>query len=258
MLAAGSPRIGQKNTGISNTFRAKSPSDPRVREMLSEYLYCLMNGGVCAAGGWNFNWSKDIQDVFMQWHTHFGDIYDPYLRVGKFENDDFPVRGIREIALRYIEDAIGRTSYDFYFNERYSPLEAWNRGAFNCVDGANLVIALASAFGFGGGYHGSTTWDGIGHVYAIIPGLGIIDATAIQGNYGLTASKVSYSGAGSHTISQSRPSRNTVPGTTINIGDIHVHIEGDVENPKETGKQIGDEINNRIYKVLRRNLGTGQ
>lgn len=261
MLSAGNPALGQKVTGISDRFKAIG-SDSKIRERFAEYLQCLLNGDMCVAGGgsgWHFNWSKEIQDVFMQWHTHFGEIYDPYLRVGKFENDDFPVRGIAPIALKYIEDAISRTKYDFYYNERYSPLEAWNRGAFNCVDGANLAIAFANAFGFTGGSLQYTTWDGIGHAYAYIPGLGVIDATAIQGGYGLTASKVSYS-AGSHTIPQSRPSNNNAPNneTTINIGDINVHIEGDVENAKEKGKEIGEEINNRIYDMLRRNLGTGQ
>lgn len=260
LLAAGNPALGQRVTGISDKFRSIG-SDSKIREKFAEYMQCLMNGGVCAAGGgsgWHFNWSKEIQDVFMQWHTHFGEIYDPYLRVGKFENDDFPVRGIAPIALKYIEDAISRTSYDFYYDERYSPLEAWNRGAFNCVDGANLAIAFANAFGFGGGELRYTTWDGIGHAYAYIPGLGVIDATAIQGHYGLTASKVSYS-AGSHTVPQSRPPQTTQnSGITINIGDIIVRIEGDVENAEEKGKQIGDEINNRIYNMLRRSPSTGQ
>lgn len=260
LLAAGNPALGQRVTGISDKFRSIG-SDSKIREKFAEYMQCLMNGGVCAAGGgsgWHFNWSKEIQDVFMQWHTHFGEIYDPYLRVGKFENDDFPVRGIAPIALKYIEDAIGRTSYEFYYDDRYSPLEAWNRGSFNCVDGARLAIAFADAFGFGGGEIRYTTWDGIGHAYAYIPGLGVIDATAIQGDYGLTASKVSYS-AGSHTIPQSRPPQTTQnSGITINIGDIIVRIEGDVENAEEKGKQIGDEINNRIYNMLRRSPSTGQ
>ena len=260
LLAAGNPALGQRVTGISDRFKSIG-SDSKVRERFAEYLQCLLSGGVCAAGGgsgWHFNWSKEIQDVFMQWHTHFGEIYDPYLRVGKFENDDFPVRGIAPIATKYIEDAIGRTSYEFYYDDRYSPLEAWNRGSFNCVDGARLAIAFADAFGFGGGEIRYTTWDGIGHAYAYIPGLGVIDATAIQGDYGLTASKVSYS-AGSHTVPQSRPPKTPQnSGTTVNIGDIIVRIEGDVENAKEKGKQIGDEINNRIYNMLRRSPSTGQ
>lgn len=260
LLAAGNPALGQRVTGISDRFKSIG-SDSKARERFAEYLQCLLSGGVCAAGGgsgWHFNWSKEIQDVFMQWHTHFGEIYDPYLRVGKFENDDFPVRGIAPIATKYIEDAIGRTSYEFYYDDRYSPLEAWNRGSFNCVDGARLAIAFADAFGFGGGEIRYTTWDGIGHAYAYIPGLGVIDATAIQGDYGLTASKVSYS-AGSHTVPQSRPPKTPQnSGTTVNIGDIIVRIEGDVENAKEKGKQIGDEINNRIYNMLRRSPSTGQ
>jgi hypothetical protein len=227
-----------------------------MREKIAEYLQCLLSDGTCAAGsGWSFNWSPKIKEAMLKWHTHFGEVYDPYLYVGKFENDDFPVRGIKEIALNYIEDAIGKTSYSYYYNHHYgSALEAWNAGAFNCVDGAMVAIGFADAFGFPGGSIRYTTWDGEGHAYASIPGLGNIDATAIQGGYGLTASKVRYSG--SKTVSRP-PAKSEPSGTTVNIGDIHVHIEGEVENAKEKGRQIANEINDRIFKVLKRSDATG-
>ena len=260
MLAAGHPALGQRVTGISDRFKSIG-SDSKTRERFAEYLQCLLNGGACAAGGsgWHFNWSKEIQDVFMQWHTHFGDIYDPYLRVGKFENDDFPVRGISEIALRYIEDAIGRTSYEFYYDERYSPLEAWNRGSFNCVDGANLAIAFANAFGFPGGSLQYTTWDGIGHAYASIPGLGVIDATAIQGGYGLTASKVSYAG-NPHTVNRNTPtarsnveSGNTIQGNVV----FNIEINGDIEDAEEKGKEVGRKASEVFISMFKRSDATG-
>ena len=237
-----------------------------VKGDVEEYLKCLMNGGSCIAGGsgWHFDWTDEIRQALLKWNTHFGDSpvpYDSHLTVGKFENDDFPVRGIAEIAKQYIFNAISQTTYDKYFDSKYgSPLAAWNAGSFNCVDGALVAIAFANAFGFPGGYVAYSSWNGIGHGFAVIPGLGIIDATAIQNRGSFTApDAVSYPAAGSHTIPQSRPLSN-VPnvGTTINIGDINVHIEGDVENAEEKGKQIGDEINNRIYKMLRRSPSTGQ
>ena len=89
------------------------------RNAISEYLFCLLNGGVCAAGGWNFNWSPDIKQALLKWHTHFGDIYDDVLTVGKFENDDFPVRGNATIAKRYIGEKIASTDYEFYWNDKY-------------------------------------------------------------------------------------------------------------------------------------------
>ena len=256
VMAAGAP----KSTGISNNYRHKtSKISLGESKHLAEYLYCLINGGGCYAGhsGWSFDWVKDISDTFMKWDTHFGEIYDPYLKVGKFENDDFPVRGIKEIALNYIEDAISRTEYEHYYDQKYgSPLEAWNAGHFNCVDGARVAIALADAFGFGGGDILYTTWDGEGHGYAYIPGLGVIDATAIQGGYGLKAGKVNYA-AGSHTIPRGNSKPSAKPTPTVTIGDIHVHIEGDVDDAKETGREIGDEINKRIFDVLKRSPNTG-
>lgn len=225
----------------------------QMREKIAEYLQCLLSDGFCAAG-WGFNWTPKILDAFRKWRTHFGEIYDPHLNVGKFENDNFPVRGISEIALKYIEDAIGRTSYEHYYNYKYgSPLAAWNAGHFNCVEGAEIAIAFANAFGFPGGSLRYTTWDGEGHAYAYIPGLGNIDATAIQNHYGLTASKVRYAGSKTPTKTTNNPEK----GTTVNIGDIHVHISGDVKNAKEKGREIADEINDRIFKVLKRSDATG-
>lgn len=249
-MAGNSPK-----TGISNSIRPRGNTtlNLQMREKLAEYLQCLLSDGFCAAG-WRFNWTPKILDSFRKWRTNFGEIYDPYLNVGKFENDNFPVRGIAEIAKKYIEDAIGRTSYEHYYNYKYgSPLAAWNAGHFNCVEGAEVAIAFANAFGFPGGSLRYTTWDGEGHAYAYIPGLGNIDATAIQGGYGLTASKVRYSG--SKSVNTAPP--KSEKGTTVTIGDIHVHINGEVENAKEKGKEIADEINKRIFNVLKRSDATG-
>ena len=260
--------------GVKHTIQRRRAAGGRDANMYSlnvkgdveEYLKCLMNGGSCIAGGsgWHFDWTDEIRQALLKWNTHFGDSpvpYDSHLTVGKFENDDFPVRGIAEIAKQYIFNAISQTTYDKYFDSKYgSPLAAWNAGSFNCVDGALVAIAFANAFGFPGGYVAYSSWNGIGHGFAVIPGLGIIDATAIQNRGSFTApDAVSYPAAGSHTIPQSRPLSNAPNmGTTINIGDINVRIEGDVENAKEKGKQIGEEINNKIYNMLRRSLGTGQ
>lgn len=261
---AGSPRLANRSpspmgssvTGISDSFKPSRNSDGL--DMLIEYLECLQSGKPCYAGGWDFNWSDDIKKALLTWHTHFGDIYDPYLYVGKFENDNFPVRGIAPIALRYIQDAISRTNYDFYYNERYSPLEAWNRGAFNCMDGARLAIALASAFGFGGGYYGHTSWDGIGHVYAIIPGLGVIDATAIQGGYGLTAGKVSYGAGGDSAKPMFKHNRTPNKSSDNSVGDININItfNGDVSD-EGIGERIGRKVREEIIDLVNPNPNTG-
>ena len=262
---AGSPRLANRSpkpmgssvTGISDSFKPSRNSDGL--DMLIEYLECMQSGKPCYAGGWDFNWSDDIKQALLKWHTHFGEIYDPYLYVGKFENDTFPVRGIAPIALRYIQDAISRTNYDYYYNEVYDPLTAWNRGAFNCMDGARLVIALASAFGFGGGYYGHTSWDGIPHVYAIIPGLGVIDATAIQGGYGLTAGKVSYGGAGGDSAKPMfKHNRTPQKSSDKSIGDVNINItiNGDVTDDS-IGDRIGRRVREEIIDLVNPNPTTG-
>lgn len=244
---------GGKSMGISSKFKPVSNNkDPSMFER----LFRIIGGNVpLYAGGWTYNWIDDIRKTLLQWHTHFGEIYDKHLTVGKFENDDFPVRGIAEIAKNYIYDAISRTHYVGYFNSRYGddPLAAWNAGGFNCWDGANVVIALANAFGFGGGYKVHGSWDGIPHVWARIPGLGDIDATAIQGGYGFTASKVR--GAGSINPSNS----NGDFGTTNNYnGDINIHIHTDGKDVEIDDKKIDDETGRKIIDLLGINPSTGR
>ena len=251
---AGPMKSGPKFSGISGKFKSeKSSLDPSMFVPLMRVFGSALKGHY--AGGWSFDWTKDIQNSLLKWHTHFGEIYDDVLTVGKFENDDFPVRGIASIAKKYIYDAISRTHYVGYFDSRYGddPVAAWNAGGFNCWDGTNIVLALANAFGFSGSrVHG--TWDGIPHVWARIQGLGDIDATAIQGGYGFTASKV----RGAGTLNSRNASSDNF-GNTTNIGDVNVHvtIEGNVDNPEETGRRIADEAGRRIFDILKRSDATG-
>ena len=240
------------NMGISSRFKSqKSKTDPSIFAKLFEIIG---SDFPMYAGGWSFNWSDDIRRTLLQWRTHFGEIYDNHLTVGKFENDDFPVRGIAEIAKNYIYDAISRTHYVGYFDSRYGddPLAAWNAGGFNCWDGTNVVLALASAFGFSGSrVHGS--WDGTPHVWARIPGLGDIDATAIQQGYGFTASKVR--GAGSVSPAYTNPDS----GTTNNYnGDINIHIHTDGNDVEVDDRKIDSETGRKIIDLLGINPSTGR
>lgn len=240
------------NMGISSKFKPqKSKTDPSIFAKLFEIIG---SDFPMYAGGWSFNWSDDIRRTLLQWRTHFGEIYDNHLTVGKFENDDFPVRGIAEIAKNYIYDAISRTHYVGYFDSRYGddPLAAWNAGGFNCWDGTNVVLALASAFGFSGSrVHGS--WDGVPHVWARIPGLGDIDATAIQQGYGFTASKVR--GAGSVSPAYTNPDS----GTTNNYnGDINIHIHTDGNDVEVDDRKIDSETGRKIIDLLGINPSTGR
>ena len=182
-----------KNMGIARKFRARS--NGLSPDMLYEYLNCLKKGGNCYAGGWNFDWTDNIMGKVHSWRTHFGPIYDDILSVGSFHNNTWPVYGNSTIAKRYIVDTISRTNYDYYMNHRYDPISAWNRRAFNCYDGALLIMALASKFGFSS-YMKHGSWGGIPHVWAHVNGIGDIDATAIQGGYGTFNPRVSGAGPG--------------------------------------------------------------
>ena len=253
------PKTGQTYTGISDKLRSRIPNMKKdtIFNHLEEYLQCLLNGGICAAGsGWGFNWSDDIKQALLTWHTHFGEIYDPYLYVGKFENDDFPVRGIAEIAKNYIYDAISRTSYSYYYDHHYgSAKEAYDAGSFNCMDGAMVAIGFANAFGFPGGVIRLGSWDGEGHGFADIPGLGIIDATAIQNGYGFTSPKVS--GYGSSSL-VSRSAKTYSNGQTHNYnGDINLNINVYGDDVEVNENKVDKTTARSIIDLLGINPHTG-
>lgn len=225
-------------------------SAPNIKIDLEDYLKCMQTDGACYAGGWNFNWTSKIGKKFDGWKTHFGKYkIDDYVSVGKFNNSNFPVKGIAEIAKAYIFDIIRATDYSKYFNSNFGddPVAALRAGAFNCWDGTNIVLAIARAFGFEGS-RGSGTWNGIGHVWAEIPGLGIIDPTAIQQNGTFTSSAVKGYGAAGGGGTIPRRGSSSLPygdNHTYNT-NVEIHVHGDdveVNNrkiDKKTGKQLLD------------------
>ena len=143
-------------------------------------------------------------------------------------------------------DVISKTDYDYYFDDRYDPLSALARGAFNCYDGVRIILALANAFGFGGGSFVHGAWNGISHVWARIPGLGDIDSTAIQRGYGFTSPKVT--SAGTPSLSRNAPKGNTGADhqSSSNNITINVILEGDNYGV--------DELENRIENGVLRGL----
>ena len=240
-----------KSTGISNKYKPRMKNDDI--DVLSEYIACLSSGSPCYAGGWNFNWTDDIRQALLTWRTNFGEIYDPYLTVGKFENDDFPVRGIPEICKGYIYDAISRTSYEGYFNSKTGgdPIAAYSSGTFNCYDGALIIMALARAFGFSSymqhGYWGSTP-----HVWAHVDGIGDIDATAIQNGYGFTSPKVS--GIGTRG---SLKSEDSVIDKSLHL-TLNIDMKGANVSDESIGDKIGDIVVDKIIDITGVNKNTGR
>jgi hypothetical protein len=241
-----------KSTGISNKFKPRMSNDDI--DFISEYLACLSSGNTCYAGGWNFNWSNDIRQALLKWRTNFGEIYDPYLTVGKFENDDFPVRGIPEVFKGYVYDAISRTSYEKYFNSKTGgdPIAAYSSGSFNCYDGALIIMALASAFGFSSSMqHGK--WNGIPHVWARVDGVGDIDATAIQQGYGFTSPKV----AGPVSRSSLKSADDSKVDKSLHL-TVNIDMSGANVMDKSVGEDIGDIVVDKIIDVTGVNKNTGR
>lgn len=242
-----------KTTGISNSFKPRMKNDDI--DFLAQYIGCLTSGKECYAGGWNFNWTEDIRQALLHWRTNFGAIYDPYLSVGKFENDDFPVRGIPEICKGYIYDAISRTSYQLYMNSKTGgdPVAAYNSGMFNCYDGALIIMALARAFGFSSSMrHGS--WSGTPHVWAHVDGIGDIDATAIQKGYGFTSPKVS--GVGTRS-SLKPPEEESKVDKSLHL-TLNIDMRGANVSDESVGHDIGDIVVDKIIDLTGVNKNTGR
>ena len=241
LMAAGTPSRGASRTNIA-------PSSPKMASDILEYIKCMIEtGGKCVAGGWNFNWVNPLENKYNKWNTHFGKYHiDSHVNVGKFKNNTFPVKGIAEIAKAYIYDVISKTDYDYYFDDRYDPISALARGAFNCYDGVRIILALANAFGFGGGGFVHGAWNGISHVWARIPGLGDIDSTAIQRGYGFTSPKVT--SAGTPSLSRNAPKGNTGADHQASSNNITINVilEGDNYGV--------DELENRIENGVLRGL----
>ena len=249
-----SSRVPKGNyAGGSNTVS----NMPNISKDIKEYLECLLTtGGNCYAG-WTFNWNEPIQSKFNGWNTHFGKYnIDDHVKVGKFYNNSFPVKGIAAIAKQYIFDTIAATTYGKYFNSRFGedPVAALKAGVFNCWDGTNIVLALANAFGFGGGYRGSGTWNGVGHVWAVIPGLGIIDPTAIQNRGSFTSSAVKGYHAGG-TIRRGASGGDLPGGTNYNT-NIEIHVHGDDVSVND--KKMDDNTGRKIIDLLGINPSTGR
>lgn len=254
---AGGTSPSKKSIGL---FKTPTKSNIEPSSNIAEYLKCLLTTGKpCYAGGWDYNWTPRIMKMLKGWNTHFGKYnLDKHLNVGKFENSNFPVRGMADVARDYIFDVIRGTKYSFYYDSHYGndPVAALRAGAFNCWDGTNVVLALARAFGFNGDrVYGS--WNGTGHVWARIPGIGDIDATSIQQRGTFTAPDAVKGYAGG-TLPR-RHSDGATQQMGNSFGDVvfNVTINGNVDDAEETGKQIADEAGKQFINMFRRSPATG-
>ena len=72
------------------------------------------------------------------------------------------------------------------------PKSLYDSGSFNCWDGANIMLAMASEFGLSG-HIATGMWGNTPHAWAVIGGQPF-DTTARQDGYGWTSPKVNYAG----------------------------------------------------------------
>jgi hypothetical protein len=122
--------------------------------------------------------------------------------------------------------------YEFYFDDQKSNLQTLMDRGGNCFDTTQLLMSLASAFGLGSSMvHG--TWDGVGHVWANIQGLGNMDSTAmmVRGNW-------------------NPPSGGPMPKAAYGGGETHIHFHGDVYGYKDFEKKVNKVMNRNTRKIV--------
>lgn len=187
LIGAGGP-AGAPSMSIRIPSGAYSGPDPlNLGEYFDDDLLPACEDEPCYAGGWDYSspWTRRALDAMYRWNFN---LWGYNMPVGLFRNTSTPRIPVGAFA-RMVMQIIGRTRYAFYYNSRYpSPAAALRAGAFNCFDGALIVLALARAFGLSGSMrHGY--WGPFRHVWANVEGVDI-DTTAIQHGYGLTSPKV--------------------------------------------------------------------
>lgn len=207
---------------------ARTPLD-----ILNSFKYIDPPCDNCYAGSWDVstpNISR-IKSTIGNYPVNMPDITGLY--VNDFANTTNPLDGSLKLFEAVANKLIDPTVYDFYYNGRYSNLEAIRRGAFNCYDGAEILIALGQAMGLSSYMvHGS--WNGIGHVAANVGGR-IFDTTQKQqrgvwrGSTGVSFGPGPLTGFGINGTNQSDSYPETI---TIQVED-NVNFTIDLKNVPE-------------------------
>jgi len=153
------------------------------------------------AGSWDYSdpWIQEIMSIVHGYRPSFYDMGSLGLKVGDFENSTWPVTGNMQLFDALAAKIVGRSHYSFYYDSNgLSPYQNAMNGAYNCWDGAMIMIALANALGLPA-YMAHGYWGNIGHVWAVVNGQ-TRDTTAFQGGYGWSSPKV-HAGPGPKTFS---------------------------------------------------------
>lgn len=245
-------------SGIGTVIRSQAreainnsgmPKDPRfrgyagidsssARRIENPYECEEKYGKKCYAGGWDFasNWIGKLKEMITGWSAN---IFGSSISVMDLANGQGNLKIFEALAGKLI----GGTKYDFYYNGRYSDKEALQRGAFNCWDGAEILIDLARAIGLNANM-GRGSWNGYGHVWAVVNGKNF-DTTAFQHGHGWTSPSVKgYAGspfAGSVQTGSNLKVECDFTGATF-IGMEDVERQMDIVAKKAFNKLVGKNI----------------
>jgi hypothetical protein len=129
------------------------------------------NGKCKGAGPWDFgqDWTDKILDSVYKWNWN---IFGTSVPIGNITSGDMGLFNALATAL------VSGTAYQFYYGDQKSNAQAIQDRAFNCYDGAQIIIALAQAMGLSASMV-SGSWDGTPHVWASVNGIPY-DTTSMQ------------------------------------------------------------------------------
>jgi hypothetical protein len=242
----------------SYLFDGFNPSD---RVNVEEFLASITGEHGFGWSGWDKTHFDYIKNTSDQWSMKSPVIQvmggiptNANFKVGDFENG---TPSISFDSFKSMAESIfspnGGIPYKHYMDSSWkgSWLGAIQSGACNCSDGAEAIIAFASACGFGGGQKVHGYWGNEGHFWAVINGE-VFDTTAMQKGYGWRSPSVHGYGTKVRTTVSSgdAPSNgNKTLNLTVNINEPVYGVE-DLENTiVEASKRVMREEFNDPFTV---------
>lgn len=257
-LGAGGPPRALTPTAPLTGPEAYTVRGARRLQKIAEEYYRMLSCPSCYGAGWDYStrmtgWVNRAVDKYR-----VGWLPGITLRAGDFST--YPPRGLAGNLAKFIpfiSSVIGRTHYRFYYGDSgLSPAELLRAGAFNCYDGARLVVAFARAFGLPASIRCGLSWGGIPHCAANVAGMWF-DTTAFQQGYGWRSPRVTgYGGpTSSAEIERLFKPKETTRTVDVNLRhdlsfNIEVKASGSVS--KETVTQALKEA--EIPDKVKRNL----
>lgn len=242
----GSAIVNQARSMVDSTgipldprFNYAGTPEPSAGRLIKDPHECELKYGEDCYAGWDTAWIDGIINRIKSWSMS---IYGSTMSLMDLANGEGSLKIFEAVASRLI----GGTHYQFYYNGAKSNEQALRDRAFNCWDGAEILIDLAKGLGLNASM-GHGTWNGIGHVWAVVNGKPF-DTTAFQHGHGWTSPSVrGYAGGGSGTNALNKSNLkielNFEGATFIGMDDVK--------------RQMTDVANDVFTKVLGKNPAIG-